>query len=238
MRTIRLAWPSNINDELETEEVFLSPAQSRHGVLVLRLSVGDKVEALGPKGLAEAVVSTSSKAKPFPRLGLTLSGPWRKPPHQPGPRLALALINASRFDWAVEKAVELGASALIPLITERTKTGPGERPGPAKEERWLRLAEEARKQCGRSDSLEIYPVFELKELVSLPGPKFFLNPAAASSIRPAAADSPLLAVGPEGGFSPAEEKILLEADFQPWRLGSIILRAETAALAALAQLIV
>lgn len=237
MRTIRLSWPPEASAE-PGAEVFLSPDQARHGALVLRLKSGAEVEVAGPLGLAPARVSRISFSKPFskknPGLGLTLTGPWSSPETEPGPRLALALIQAQRFDWAVEKAVELGAALLIPLMTERIKAADS-RPGPTRTERWQRLAEEARKQCGRAQPLVVWPPLSLAELLLQPGPAFFLSPRG-SSVEAPSAPNPLLVVGPEGGFSPAEEEALLAAGFRPWSLGRTVLRAETAALTALARL--
>jgi len=206
--------------------------------MVLRLKPGAVVEMAGPGGLAPALVITASIVGPYsrknPGLGVILTGPWAKLETLSGPRLALALIQAGRFDWAVEKAVELGAATFIPLITDRVKAAEA-RPGPGRTERWSRLAEEARKQCGRDRSLEIFPALTVPELLKLPGPAFFLSPKG-SPAEPGPVASPLLAIGPEGGFSPAEEEAFLGAGFQPWSLGDAILRAETAALAALARL--
>lgn len=239
MRTIRLAWPLTA-DPAAGGDVFLNPDQARHGAVVLRLKPGDAVEMTGPQGLAPAEVVFVGCQPPHsrqkPGLAVRLTGPWQSPP-SPGPRLALALIQGPRFDWAVEKAVELGAAQLIPLITRRTKPAHAQ-PGPGREARWARLAEEARKQCGRPGSLEILPPLSLDRLAALPGPSFFLSLAesAASQERPALSrqKSPLLAIGPEGGFTPEEEAKLLAAGFTPVSLGPYALRAETAALAALA----
>lgn len=198
--------------------------------MVLRLAPGDEVVLIGTAGLAPAKVSLAQK-NPL-RLGVVLVGSWRQAKAS-GPRLALALIQSQRFDWAVEKAVELGASALMPLVTERTKSGEA-RPGQGKQDRWMRLAEEARKQCGRSTPLEIFPPLTLPELVAQPGPGVFLHPTGAPPSPGPELASPLIAIGPEGGFSPSEIEFLTQAGFKPWSLGPIILRAETAALAALA----
>ncbi len=150
----------------------------------------------------------------------------------------MALIQGARFDWVVEKSVELGAAKLFPLITERVKSGDG-RPGEARLKRWARLAEEARKQCGRSYPLEISAPLTLGELTAAApaGPAFFLKPGAEFFLSVGETDSPLLVIGPEGGFSPAEEEMMLAAGFEPRSMGSLTLRAETAALAALARLL-
>lgn len=240
MRTIRLAWPPETPAETEGD-VFLTPDQARHGALVLRLKPGAALEVTGPAGLAPAVVSTVDFSGRFsrqkPGLAVRLTGPWQKL-QAAGPRLALALIRGPRFDWAVEKSVELGAAQLIPLICERCKSAESG-PGPSRLERWQRLAEEARKQCGRPNPMEILPPQRLAELTALPGPGFFLSPAAGRSQgggAPAEGPSPLLAVGPEGGFSPAEEETMAAAGFRPLSLGPTVLRSETAALAVLALL--
>ena len=200
----------------------------------MRLRPGDVVEVAGPAGLALARVTTA-ESRP-PRLGVTLSEPWRGPERPPGPRLAVALIAWPRFDWAVEKSAELGAAALWPLACERVKPGLTQAAA-ARAGRWARLAAEARKQSGRPAPMLVHPLLELKALLELPGPGYFLSPAPRRTEKdPASAPSPLLAIGPEGGFTPGEEEAFLAAGFRPWNLGPIPLRTETAALAALARL--
>jgi 16S rRNA (uracil1498-N3)-methyltransferase len=161
---------------------------------------------------------------------------WR-PAEPAGPRLALALVNLPRFDWAVEKAAELGAGEIWPLVCERVKPGLA-RAGAARAERWRRLAEEARKQCGRPRPLILRPPVTPAELLAAAGPApggVFLSPAAGAA--PAPKNSGLwVLVGPEGGFSPGEEAAFLAAGLKPWCLGPLTLRTETAALAALALL--
>lgn len=234
MRRIRLSWPAKAGSEALT--ALADAAEARHGVRVLRLKPGSLVEVLGPEGAAEAEVSAAEDRGGRPRLELRRLSPWRRPETVSGPRLALALIKASRFDWAVEKAVELGAAALVPLLCLRVKCGEAQ-PGEARRRRWEHLAEEARKQCGRAWPLEIWPPQSLEQLTTLPGPGFFLHPNGPSCPAVEAAASPLVAVGPEGGFSPEELRQLSEAGFQPWGLGPGLLRTETAALAALAKLL-
>lgn len=238
-RCIRLIWPPEAGHSLG-EEVFLAPGQARHGVLVLRLKVGVSVEMVGPAGLAKAVVSTATnggRGQP-PRLGVRLTSAWAGNSEAGatlGVHLALALIQPQRFDWAVEKAVELGARTLTPLITARTKPGLL-RPGPARIDRWGRLAEEARKQCGRSEPLLVCPPTPLAEIIGHRGPKFFLSPAGAPSWPQFCPDqSPLVVVGPEGGFTATEEQMMEGAGFYSLGLGPVILRSETAALAVLAR---
>lgn len=211
---------------------------------MLRLKPGTEIEMVGEFGLAPAVVSTVDFNKPFsrknPGLAVHLSGPWKQC-RPDGPRLALALIQGQRFDWAVEKSVELGAVRFIPLISERCKSADA-KPGPTKRERWRRLAESAQKQCGRENPMEISAPHTVTELLErFPGPGFFLSPTAQNPVSEtdlAVQPSPLLIVGPEGGFSPIEEHAFSEVGFSPLGLGSTVLRAETAALAILSILMV
>ena len=253
-RTPRLAWQPEgavINGSGpaagEAPEIWLDPDQARHGVTVLRLKPGDRVEIAGPAGIFPARVTTAEGGRP-PRLGVV---PLRASPGRPaepetgeqaGPVLALALISPPRFDWAVEKAAELGAGELWPLACERVKPGLV-RASAGRAERWRRLAEEARKQCGRPRPLAVHPPATPLELIGgalKESPGFFLNPAGSPAVQGPAGTiqgPAALLVGPEGGFSPREEAAFLAAGFRPWRLGGLILRSETAALAALAVLL-
>jgi 16S rRNA (uracil1498-N3)-methyltransferase len=217
----------------------LDSAQARHGVSVLRLKPGDLVEVAGPAGLARARVATAQggRAGRPPSLTVILDEAWRPHPAEPpGPRLALALVNLPRFDWAVEKAAELGAGEIWPLVCERVKPGLA-RAASARAARWRRLAEEARKQCGRPRPLVIRPPVTPAELLAEAGPGpagFFLSLSADDAPTPEnSPPGPWLLVGPEGGFTPGEEAAFLAAGLGPWRLGPLTLRAETAALAAL-----
>jgi 16S rRNA (uracil1498-N3)-methyltransferase len=232
---IRLTWAGET--EAGATEIFLDPAQARHGVTVLRLKSGDMVEVAGSAGLARARVTAAEmgrRGRPA-RLALALLEPWRNPEASPGPRLALALITPQRFDWAVEKAAELGAGALWPLVCDRVKPGLVRAAG-ARAGRWQKLADEARKQCGRPEPLPVNPPLALAELLIQPGPGFFMTPGGDDLTGSGLVPPPLgalVAVGPEGGFSPREEAAFLAAGFSPWSLGPLTLRTETAALAAL-----
>jgi 16S rRNA (uracil1498-N3)-methyltransferase len=261
MRIPRLTWSGGSASPEGAGELRLDAVQARHGVSVLRLKPGDPVEVAGPDGLARARVVVAQAGRP-PRLEVVLDEAWR-PAEPAGPRLALALVKLPRFDWAVEKAAELGAGEVWPLVCARVKPGLA-RAASARAERWRRLAEEARKQCGRDRPLVIRPPVTPAELLDAAGPNpagVFLSPAAGAAgaapvpekiglwglagpgsadvfLCPAMGAAPIpkklwVLVGPEGGFSPGEEAAFLAAGLRPWRLGPLTLRTETAALAAL-----
>ena len=259
----RLTWAGGLT-EGSGEEIWLNAAQARHGVSVLRLKPGDLVEVAGPAGLARARVTTAAGGR-APRLGLVFceAGPNLVQPAGPetaGPLLGLALISLPRFDWAVEKAAELGAGEIWPLVCDRVKPGLA-RAASVRAARWNRLAEEARKQCGRPRPLVIRPPVTPAVLLASAGhgaaghgpAGFFLSPRWLAS-PPDLAGSPAdsvggftrslapssaiwVLVGPEGGFTPGEEAAFLAAGLAPRHLGPLTLRAETAALAALALLL-
>jgi 16S rRNA (uracil1498-N3)-methyltransferase len=221
--------------------VELGLEESRHGVLVLRLKPGDAVELAGTDGLLEAVVAESRKT-PHPSLLVRILGPGKKPNPLKGPILLLPLIRPSRFDWAVEKSAELGASELIPFVSSRTRIQ-SVNLGAEKTSRWERISAEASKQSGRADFMKIRPPAEFSALLTqfagrrgkvslllmdrhgmaFPGPAEGENECA-------------VLIGPEGGFPDEERKAALEAGFLPFSLGSCLLRTETAALAALSLL--
>jgi 16S rRNA (uracil1498-N3)-methyltransferase len=165
--------------------------------------------------------------------------------------LAIGMPANERMDWLIEKATELGAASIQPLMTERSVLRlTGER-AEKKQQHWQAAAVAACEQCGRNRIPIIYsPVLYQKWLVAgieyaqnainLGASKAILslqgnvsNAAQWASIQ--APEAPLLCLaGPEGGLSPQEESAAIAAGFSPITLGSRTLRSETAPLAALA----
>jgi len=157
--------------------------------------------------------------------------------------LAQAVIKGHRMDWLLQKAAELGATRIVPLITARTIVRPRRERWPAQDRRWSAILREASQQSGRSRPPELAQPCDLKTALAAVPPdtaRLILADAETEtllgSLLPALPrDQPLLiAVGPEGGFSPDE---LADAEAMGARavsLGRLTLRAETAALAALA----
>lgn len=165
----------------------------------------------------------------------------------PQPVHLIAGITANeRMDWLVEKATELGATSLTPLLAERSVLKlKGER-ADKKREHWQAVAVAACEQCGRNQVPVIHPAHTLAQWLQA-HPAEQDTPStrrAVLSLAPgsqplaqvlAQGQGPLVLLsGPEGGLSPAEEALALQAGFAPVTLGPRILRAETAPLAALA----
>lgn len=156
--------------------------------------------------------------------------------------LAVGMPANERMDWLVEKATELGAAAVQPLVCERSVLRLSGERAEKKVAHWTAVAISASEQCGRTRVPTIAPVQALREWCGHPPPHAGLRAVLSlQDARPLAAlpvdgRSALFLSGPEGGLSEAEERIALEHGFLAASLGPRVLRAETAPLAALALL--
>jgi 16S rRNA (uracil1498-N3)-methyltransferase len=156
-------------------------------------------------------------------------------PREPVPDLWLlfAPIKRGRIDWLVEKATELGVARLVPVITRRTIVDR------VKDERLFAHAVEAAEQCDRTALPELAEAQKLETLLkSWPADRtlFFADETGGAPLAQAAAPGPAaILIGPEGGFTD-EERAAIRAlpQARPVSLGPRILRADTAAIAALA----
>jgi len=171
----------------------------------------------------------------------------RTGPDPTTPRLLIgqAILKGERMDWAIQKVTELGVAAIIPLVSEQTVVRPKQARVNAQQERWQRIAIEAAQQSERWDVPTIGAPCTAMEFFSTPALatlKFILSErgtgqSLGSVPLPASpAQTIALAIGPEGGWRDEE---LTQADtngFLPVTLGTRILRAETAALAAVSIL--
>jgi 16S rRNA (uracil1498-N3)-methyltransferase len=231
------AWPPKSLPRLfvrtrlgEGASVGLDAAQANYLGNVMRLGFGDELLVFdGRSGEWLARIAEAGKK----RMSLTVERRTREPEAVPDVWLAFAPVKRTQTDWLVEKATELGAARLIPVITRRTIA---ER---VKLERLGAIAIEAAEQCGRTRLPEIAEPVSLKQLLDErdPGRRLYFAdetggqpPATAFTSGPA-----VVLVGPEGGFTDEEREIIRAApNAVPVSLGPRILRAETAALAALA----
>lgn len=155
--------------------------------------------------------------------------------------LVQALLKADKMDLVVQKAVELGATKVVPLVTANCVVRYDNKKAAAKCVRWQKIADEAAKQCGRTALLKIAEVATLKELLTGLAQEqtiiFCYENESTQSIKTVlkenTANKILLVVGPEGGFSLDEAESLINAGAKSVTLGKRILRAETAAVAAI-----
>lgn len=150
--------------------------------------------------------------------------------------VALAVLKGERLEWCVQKLTELGVTDLVLLVAERCVPDPGPSRWPARVARLERVAAEAVEQCGRTRLPRIAGPLPLSGYLARPspGPRLLLDPDAARPLaRLVPAEGPLaLLVGPEGGWTASETADAVRAGAVQVELGPRILRAETAAVAA------
>lgn len=220
--------------QLAQTDVVLEPKQLHYLRDVLRLAPDEELEIFDGRGNGHRARLRGDRLA----LGERLPSASRAVDVV----LAQALAKGEKMDLVVQKATELGASRIAPVITERTVVRvEGER-GAAKAERWRRIAQEAARQCGRSDVPRVDEPMEwaalLKAAAGQPDRRGLLLDPEERALRlgdaARGAGKLLLAVGPEGGFSAAERDAALRAGMVAAGMGPRVLRTETAGLAALA----
>ncbi|QWF71070.1 16S rRNA (uracil(1498)-N(3))-methyltransferase [Methylomonas paludis] len=152
-------------------------------------------------------------------------------------RLGMGISRGDRMDWAIQKAVELGVNHITPLITERCVIKFNDDKKHQRRQHWQHIIQHAAEQSGRCHLAELGEINALPDWVGKQQDlKIFLDPYAEHSLADLKNEHGLLTLlsGPEGGFSQLERQCALTAGFTPVRMGSRILRTETAVLAALA----
>lgn len=211
-------------------------SEARHAALVLRKKVGDEIELFDGKDLSfhgRIQTITSERIE-----GLILGQPSSAKSSLAPLVLYQALIKGPRWDWLVEKICEVGATRLVPMTTARTVVKPTHTAGV---ERWQRIALAACKQSGRSQGMDIgTPVSFPEALDTLPDKGLAFIPwekeTRATLRQSIAPQQPIaLFIGPEGGWETSEVDLARRRGVIPVTIGTTLLRAETAALVALAQ---
>jgi 16S rRNA (uracil1498-N3)-methyltransferase len=221
-----------IADSFSDTTAELAGAQARHMARVLRAVPGTRAHVVAGTRVWSAVVTEVDDE----RVAFALE--QELPAEQPLPiTLLLAVFKFDRMEWSIEKATELGVARIAPVITRRTEKHLAHA-AETRVERWRRIAHEAAKQSRRADVPSIDAPLALKVALAAPWPgaKILLAESERTvMLRDAllTADAPYaLAIGPEGGWVAEEEQMFASAGWQAASLGPRILRAETAAIAA------
>lgn len=222
----------------------LDARRSHHVVRVLRLEPGAAIECFDGAGSRfEARIERADPRACTVRIGARLVSTTESPLRI---TLVQCISGAERMDWTVEKAVELGAHAIRPLISARSPVRLDSERTRRRHEHWSRIVEAACMQCGRDRLPELHEAVAFEAWLASraasagsSGAALVLLPEATLRIREAEIDAAReieMLVGPESGFSEREVEQALGAGFIAARVGPRTLRTETAALAAIAAL--
>lgn len=207
---------------------------------VLRLKAGDLITVFDDAGWEhEAVIRSVAGAQGEVEIIRSYQAQRESPLRL---TLAVGLTKGEKIDFVVEKATELGVQRIVPFASTHAVPKLDERKIAARAERWRKIALSATKQCGRLQVPEVLPLMRFEDLLAhaqSEGAKLLCwERETEQSLRQAHDKLPdvkalLIAVGPEGGFSPSEAEMARQHGFEPVHLGRRILRAETAAITAL-----
>ncbi|MBB5032691.1 16S rRNA (uracil(1498)-N(3))-methyltransferase [Prosthecobacter vanneervenii] len=225
--------------EWTVPHLTLTGDEAQHCGRVMRKQPGDSIEIFDGAGrVAVCEITHVSKAEVQARI-LSESA---VPPFATSIHLLPALIKAEPFEWLLEKAVELGAASIQPVITERTVIHLDAAQTEKKLAKWRRHMIESAKQCHTPFVPELHAPVHFSKTLKFEA-ECKLIPALSEHTRTlkqalsvAKPNSVAVLIGPEGDFTPEEETQALSAGFVPVTLGPLVLRAETAGIATLAIL--
>ena len=229
------------------DSLVLSPEESHHALDVLRLAIGQRVVVFNGQG-TEVTAEIASTDKTGVRLKTQQSA--RTPKLKCAITLGQAIPKGKNMDLIVQKATELGAAVIAPLLSERTVVQVDPEDSEKKCAKWQEIVIEAAKQCGQNWLPEIAKPLAPKSFFEQ-GTRYDLMLVAslqpdARGLKSVLAEveketgklpaSVLILVGPEGDFTPAEMALAKSHGCRPITLGPIVLRTETASLYCLSVL--
>jgi 16S rRNA (uracil1498-N3)-methyltransferase len=224
-----------IADEFSDSHAALIGSHAEHLAVVLRAKIGQQFEIVaGERPRTGRVISVTSDRVEF-ELGEEL-------PQVASPRITLlmAVFKFDRMEWAIEKCTELGVTKIVPIIAGRTHSHLAHA-SVKRVERWQRIAQQASEQSRRTAAPNIEAPIKLSDAAQMTASTRVLLSEHEHQLAlkdALTAHSPfeelLLACGPEGGWTEEELTLFSKSGWTSASLGSTILRAETAAIAAIA----
>lgn len=216
------------------------PEAVAHHIAVVRLAPGELITLFNGEGgeVQAGIVSVARRsvvAEVQAHLAREVELPYAV-------TLAQALPEASKMDWIIEKAIELGAAGIVPLAAQRCVVRLSSERAEKKLAHWQAIIVSASEQSGRNRLARLAPLQEFNQWHKQQDlhQRIILTPRAEQSLADWARQQPpqavTLMVGPEGGFTEAEEQAAIAAGAIGLAMGPRILRTETAGLTALATL--
>ena len=228
-----------IADETSADRAWLTGGHADHLVRVLRAQPGQEFDIVANDVVRQGkILSVSAERVEFALGGEVATKVL------PSVVLVLAIYKFDRMEWALEKCTELGVDRFVPVVARRTDAHLAAS-AEKRAERWRRIARQAAEQSRRAAAPEVDAPVLLKQVLHLPGLRVVLAETEGEiSLRQAVSGEgslegekkrPLtLAIGPEGGWTEEELQSFSKSDWVSASLGSTVLRAETAAIAATA----
>lgn len=225
------------------ETMELTGTDAHHIARVLRMAIGDNI-IVADENERTAKAEICSITDDVVTLSLI---EYLKDDSEPTVkvRLAQCLPKSDKMEFIVQKAVELGASSVQPLISENCVVKYTADKQAKRVDRWQKIAHEAAKQCKRAAVPTVETITTLKEFLANVGDDekvlFCYEAEDGRTLRQTLAEHHsekyTVLIGPEGGFSPEEARLCQEMGAYPVSLGNRILRTETASLAALTMVL-
>lgn len=224
-------------DDVHAGRAQIAGEDAHHLTRVLRVQPGQKFEISDNHNLYLAEIEIARRDLVSFMVIEALS------PAEPAVSVSLfaSLIKVDRFEWLLEKATELGVDTITPVAAERSEKGL-ERAAVMRLERWRKIAREASEQSRRAHLPQVNPPLLLTEMAGVSDHlRYYLDEhpvtppiLTAIPVSRSPQDRITLLVGPEGGWTERERAFLAHTGWTRAGLGSTILRAETAAIAAIA----
>ena len=225
---------------LLADTIEITGSDAHHLMHVMRAKAGQEVTVVDDAGCVARMEMTA-----FREDAVTLTLKERLAADTESPLklvLAQCLLKADKMDYVVQKAVELGVTEIIPVKSHNCVVRYDAKKAAARQQRWQKIAEEAAKQCGRTALTSVTPITDLSDLLKdnsrAEDTEIIFcyenedENTVKSCLRAAQGKRLILLVGPEGGFTLGEAQEVQEAGGRAVTLGPRILRAETAAVAA------
>ena len=239
---------------VKADSIYITGLEAHHILDVMRLKVSDEVVVFDGTGREYTGIVKAADRK---SLEVRIKSARESSCRERSPLLTLiqAITKKDKMDYIAEKATELGVSRIIPVTTERTIPEWNDAKKASIVERWRKLAREAAKQCGRTDIPQIRPITDLKRAITgavcsgengdNTAPVYDLKLMAAladgaitlkCALNSSRGGNIIIAIGPEGDFTPEEISEAKENGFKIVSLGLRVLKSDTAGLAVLSMI--
>jgi 16S rRNA (uracil1498-N3)-methyltransferase len=224
-----------VADLVEGDRAALLGDHAEHLSRVLRAEIGQQYDIATPAGVRLGRIVSVKEGRVDFLLSDLLPDPVATTPDV---TLALAIFKFDRMEWAIEKCTELGVGKILPFAAARTEKHLAQA-AQKRAERWRRLVTQASEQSRRATPPDIADPIQFDQLMADDSPTRIVLSEAEEALSLASSLTPsqgrmILAIGPEGGWTPGELKKFTQSGWKSATLGPTILRAETAAIAALA----